>query len=249
MSTAEITAIIVSRGLQTLLQQCLSNLQAALDKTYGSQNQKIIVVDNASKHPYRKEEFVEPSLNLIRFDKPRSFAEANNKAAATCPAEYYLLLNNDVLLNPAAIMAMLLVFEQQPLAGICGSRLLFPDNTIQHCGVVFGPGSTGPYHCFRKYPGHLVDRTLKEYQAVTGACSLVKKEVWNDLKGLDESYPFGLEDIDFCLRARHHGWRIFCSNETDSLHFESMTPGRVKLDKSSRKIFMQKWQGYYSIDG
>ena len=78
---------------------------------------------------------------------------------------------------------------------------------------------------------------------------LVKREVWEELSGLDESYPFGLEDIDFCLRARQRGWRIFCCNDTDSLHFESMTPGRVELDVDSRRLFMQRWQGRYGVDG
>ena len=144
---------------------------------------------------------------------------------------------------------MLTVFERHSQTGICGTRMLFPDNTIQHCGVVFGPGTTGPYHCLRKRPSHLVKRNLREFQAVTGACLLVRKEVWNNLQGMEEGFPFGLEDIDVCLRARQQGWRIFCNNETDSLHFESMTLGRAKLDIGSRKIFMKKWQGHYCLDG
>ena len=84
---------------------------------------------------------------------------------------------------------------------------------------------------------------------MTGACLLVRTALWRDLGGLDESYPFGLEDVDLCLRARQRGARIFCSGETDSLHFESMTPGRVELDVPSRRLFMERWGGRYTIDG
>ncbi len=249
MRVDKITVIVVSKGLQALLKQCLANLKAALAETNNCENKKIVVVDNASEFPYRKKGFDETDFELIRLDKARSFAMANNLAAASFPADYYLLLNNDVLLDPGTIAAMLAVFEQHPKTGICGTRMLFPDSSIQHCGVVFGPDSTGPYHCSRKRPSHLVARNLQEYQAVTGACLLVRGKLWNELQGLNEGFPFGLEDIDFCLRARQLGWRIFCSNDTDSLHFESMTPGRIKLDIGSRKIFMKKWQGHYGIDG
>jgi GT2 family glycosyltransferase len=129
------------------------------------------------------------------------------------------------------------------------SRLLFPDGTIQHCGVVFGAGAVGPYHLHRRQPAHTLSRSACEYQAVTGACMLVDGEVFRSLQGLDESYPFGLEDIDFCLRVRQSGRRIYCMNDTESLHFESMTEGRVGLDIPSRRLFMDRWAGKYAIDG
>jgi GT2 family glycosyltransferase len=144
---------------------------------------------------------------------------------------------------------MLDLLLSNPRSGICGSRLLFPDNTIQHCGVVFGAGDKGPYHCFYKAPNHIVPRMNLEYQAVTGACMLVKSEVWDGVNGMDEGYDFGLEDIDFCLRARQRGWNVICCNKVDSLHFESMTPGRVDRDVPSRERFMDTWKGHYCIDG
>lgn len=186
---------------------------------------------------------------LIRLDGHHSFSRANNLAARHLPAANYLLLNNDVLLAPSAIGEMLGLFRRIPQAGICGARLVFPDGSLQHAGVVFGPGQQGPYHLLRAQPSHLMPRLEREFQAVTGACLLIRGELWDELGGLDESYPFGLEDIDFCLRARQLGWRIFCCQDSESLHFESMTPGRVKLDVGSRKQFMSRWQGHYTIDG
>jgi GT2 family glycosyltransferase len=78
---------------------------------------------------------------------------------------------------------------------------------------------------------------------------LARAALWQELGGLDESYPFGLEDVDFCLRARQRGWRVLCAGEHDSLHFESMTPGRAELDVASRRLFMQRWRGRYTLDG
>lgn len=249
MSDLNITVIIVSRGLDALLKHCLETLHRALKTTNNQGGHSVVVVDNGSEAPYSRDEMSALGAQLVRFDKPRSFARANNVAAISIPNDCYLLLNNDVFLAEDAITSMLRVMDRRPNAGICGSRLVFPDGTIQHCGVVFGEAEAGPYHIYRKKAGDLVPRVNREWQAVTGACMLVKREVWEELSGLDESYPFGLEDIDFCLRARQRGWRIFCCNDTDSLHFESMTPGRVELDVDSRRLFMQRWQGRYGVDG
>lgn len=78
---------------------------------------------------------------------------------------------------------------------------------------------------------------------------LIRDTVWQQIDGLDEAYPFGLEDIDFCLRARQNGWRVVCDSSVDSLHFEAATPGRSKLDRSSRQLFMKRWTRRYMIDG
>jgi GT2 family glycosyltransferase len=164
-------------------------------------------------------------------------------------ASLLLLLNNDVLLHEQALAGMLAVLDTEPGAAICGTRMVFPDGTIQHNGVVFGPRRIGPYHVDRRRPSRLVPRAVREFQAVTGACMLVRAERWQELGGLDDSYSFGLEDIDFCLRARQRGARVFCAGNVDSLHFESMTPGRIEFDVPSRRLFMERWEGRYTLDG
>jgi len=134
-------------------------------------------------------------------------------------------------------------------AGLCGTRLISPDGTIQHTGVRFGPGGIGPYHVSHGQPSAIVSRLNGEFQAVTGACLLIRQSTWDHLGGLSGEFAFGLEDIDFCLRARQKGYRVCCSCRTDSLHLESMTPGREKPDTRSRRVFMNKWRGRYAIDG
>jgi GT2 family glycosyltransferase len=246
MTADTLTVIIVSRDLEGVLAHCLHALRAALAHDGGAH--AIVVVDNGSPAPYDPG-LVGADVDLLRLDVPTSFAAANNRAARRRPAGAYLLLNNDVFLHPHAIADMRRVLADRPDVGICGTRLRFPDGTIQHAGVVFGGGSRGPYHVRRRRPDVTAPRGDREWQAVTGACMLVRRVVWDELGGLDETYPFGLEDIDFCLRARSCQWRVYACNGTDSLHFESLTPGRVQLDVASRRVFMERWQGRYSIDG
>ena len=247
MTPTGITAIVVSKGMEGMLRFCLESLHRSLNGVDGTHH--VIVVDNATHPPYSEGFCRHLGVDILRFDLPAAFARASNTAAALKPNDHYLLLNNDVLLAEASLACMLRLLSDTPTTGICGSRLIFPDGSIQHCGVVFGPGEIGPYHCFRKRPADQAPRMNREFQAITGACLLVRSQVWEEMGGLDEAYPFGLEDIDFCLRSRQQGWRVMCCNETESLHFEASTPGRVALDIPSRKLFMERWNGLYTIDG
>jgi len=244
-----LTAVIVSRGLEALLHVCLEHLQRALARVPASVAHRVVVVDDATPFPLDGRALRARGAELVRFDVHRSFARACNAGAARHAGDGVLLLNNDVLLAPDALTGMLAALEAVPRAGVCGARLLFPDASVQHCGVVFGAGARGPYHVHRGRPGHAVARSVAEFQAVTGACLLARREVWDALGGLDEDYPFGLEDVDFCLRARQQGWRVVCAGDTDSLHFESSTPGRAERDVSSRALFMRRWHGRYTLDG
>lgn len=249
MSARALTCILVSRGLDGLLAVCTAHLETALAVAGVAEDSEIVIVDNASPTPYREAIWSKPGRHLIRLDRHHAFASANNLAARRYPNPYLVLLNNDVLLHPETLRGMLDLMEADPRIGICGARLLFPDGSLQHGGVVFGAGRRGPYHLDRCRPADLVPMQDREFQAVTGACLMVRHALWFALGGLDEDYAFGLEDVDFCLRARGLGWRVWCYHGADSLHFESMTPGRVRLDVGSRRLFMQRWQGRYSIDG
>lgn len=244
-----ISVVIVSRGLSAMLDCCLEHLAGALDAVEPGPH-RVVVVDNASQPPYpaRKPGHA-GHLRMMRLDTHHSFAAANNLAVGTEPNDLYLLLNNDVFLHRQALAHMVDLLSREQTAGICGTRLVFPSGAIQHMGVAFRAGRHGPYHWQRGAPRELVPPVTREWQAVTGACLLVRADVWRDLTGLDEAYPFGLEDVDFCLRARQRGWRVFCVGDTDSLHFEAQTPGRSRLDRRSRRVFRQRWRGRYAVDG
>ncbi|KIX15434.1 glycosyltransferase family 2 protein [Dethiosulfatarculus sandiegensis] len=249
MNQKGITVIVLSRGLDALLAQCIKETRQAIQTLEDKTDHCVVVVDNASPRPYVERRINNLGAELMRFDTHHSFAAANNLAAKRYPNRFYLLLNNDVLLHERTLGFMLQEFKTTPNLGICGSRLVFPDGTLQHCGVVFGPGEKGPYHLLRTSPSECMPRITREFQAVTGACMLIRHKLWEENKGLSTEYPFGLEDIDFCLRSRQKGWRITCCNQVESLHFEATTPGRSQLDVKSRRLFMERWQGRYTVDG
>jgi len=244
-----LTTVIPTRGFVPLLRVCLDRLATAVEHAAGLRplTARTVVVDNATASPLRLPSTVDPPLTLLRFDTHRPFAACCNRAAAAAPADLVLLLNNDVLLDPQALAVMVDALAAAPEVGICGARLVFPDGRLQHAGVRFGR-TRGPFHSGRGRDADTVPRTLLRPQAVTGACMLVRGTLWRALDGLDESYPFGLEDIDFCLRAGQAGWGVRCVQAVDSLHFESMTPGRIALDPPSRRLFMERWEGRYTID-
>jgi len=243
-----IGVIILTKDLKGLLDHCLIDLTLALSHVKTNHEHQIIIVDNCSTVPFLKTDYQTNSQSLMRFDNHTSFAKANNAAAKKITTEYLCFLNNDVFLHPLALFEMVETICSLQV-DIAGTRMVFPDNSIQHCGVVFGEGLIGPYHRLRKESTLNVPRTPFFGQAVTGACLMIKRSLYNELEGLDESFGFGLEDIDFCLRARQRGAKVVCCQRYDSLHFESMTPGRIDLDVGSRLHFMNTWQGRYTIDG
>ena len=241
-----LTTVIPSLGLTAMLRFCLLNLERVLQEIEEPGN-RIVVVDNASLQPYQKSDLGIETLDILRMDRKRSFAHACNRGAALAPNDLLLFLNNDVLLAPGSLVDMIQTLDEQA-AGICGARLVFPDNTIQHCGIRFKSGSPGPHHYLSRRPTGSVSRAVREFQAVTGAALLIRGDLFTQLDGFDEVYPFAFEDVDLCLRARSLGVRVTCSQKVDSIHFEYMTPGRFEYEKASQVIFEHRWKNRYAID-
>jgi GT2 family glycosyltransferase len=243
----ELTAVVPSVGLVGLLRACLSQLDSAIGAT-GLSPASTVVVDNGTSPPYSRDDLGVLNVELLRYDLPRSFAAACNAGARFRPARRYLFLNNDVLLLPAALVEMLALLDEGG-EGICGTRLVLPDGTLQHCGVRFDDGRRGPFHIFHGRPSHVVPRVQTPFQAVTAAAMLVDDRTFSRLGGFDEAYPFGYEDVDFCLRARQLGVRVMCAQSHDSLHFESMSSDRPDRHAPARRLFFERWRGKFAIDG
>ena len=238
-------AVIVSRGLDEMLRFCLKSFLES--SVHLSEPVEVIVADNASPRPYTISSLADRRIRLLRFDRHTAFATACNKAVQESTSEYLLFLNNDVLLDQSSLLRMLQHGCHADI-GVTGAWLYFPDGRVQHRGVVFGRDEIGPYHLDR---GRFLEpnRVVEDFQAVTGACMMVRRGLFEQVGGFDESYAFGLEDIDFCLRVRQRGHRVVCVNAGRPLHFEALTPGRVELDVSSRQLFLERWRGKYTIDG
>jgi GT2 family glycosyltransferase len=243
----DLTVVIPSFGLTALLRACLAHLQTSIAAA-GIGRASIVVVDNGSIDPYRADQLACEHLVLVRFDKRSSFSQACNIGANRSPARHYLFLNNDVLLHTDALRDIL-ALAARPNVGICGARLVYPDDTIQHCGVRFYPGPRAAHHEFHGLPSASVSRAVRDFQAVTGAAMLIEGGLFEKLGGFDEVFPFGYEDVDICLRARQTGAVVTCSQAVDSIHFESTSNKDPTRHDGSRKIFFERWADRYGIDG
>lgn len=229
-------AVVPSRDLHGLLHACLHSLATALQNVE-DRDTVVCVVDNASERPYEADHW-DGVGRIIRLDHHQSFSTCVNRAAELSPSHDLLLVNNDCFVSPLGSVEMLAALNMDGM-GIAGSRLVFPDGTLQHDGV--GVGSNGPFHLRRGQQPGLFPLSLTYPIAVTGALMTIRRQVFDDLNGFDTSYPFGLEDIDFCHRARQKGWHVSCTHKYPSLHLEATTPGRIEMDIESRALYMERW--------
>lgn len=242
----QLTVVIPSFGLAALLQACLTQLEVSIANARLGRF-AIVVTDNGSDIPYSDEQFHCDHLRIVRTDRRVSFARACNLGAAEQPADHYLFLNNDILLHPGALDDMMHLIAK-PNVGICGARLVYPDETIQHCGIRMTADDRAARHEFHGRTSRSVSRTVRSFQAVTGAALLIRGDLYIRLGGFDEMYPFGYEDTDLCLRARLTGCRVTCSQAFDSIHFESTSNKDPLRHAASRKVFMHRWAGRYTVD-
>lgn len=251
MTSINLHVVIPCLGLEALTRACLLTLERALEKT-PSVKATVTLVDNASPFVFRREYFPRDlDIDIARIDRQASFSKACNLGATrNDEADFYLFLNNDVLLHEDSLVDLFRC-QRDFQAGITGMRLVFADSTIQHCGVLFDDGDRGPYHTCHKVHTSLVPRTPRELQAVTGAVFLVKRELFSALNGFSEDYSFGYEDIDFCLRAKQLGATIACAQEIDSIHFANTSYNETSMKRinQSRMVFMANWRGRFQIDG
>jgi GT2 family glycosyltransferase len=176
----------------------------------------------------------------------RGFAGGNNVGIKACNGKYVVLLNNDTKVTKGWLEEMVKMAESDDRIGIVGCKLLYPDNTIQHAGVGFK--GLFHFHIGVGFPKEFYYKP-REFKAVTFACVLIKREVFDSGVWLDEGYhPALFEDIDFCFQALEKGWRIMYCPNAIVYHYESTTLKNVfqkRRHKIFRKNFLrfkQKWR-------
>jgi O-antigen biosynthesis protein len=248
-----VTIVVPTRDRADLLEPCLESVFGR--STYGSLD--VLVVDNGSREAatadlLRSWQRREPQrFRVLRDDEPFNYARLNNLAAAATDAEYLLFLNNDtVIVAPDWIEAML-AYGRRPQIGAVGALLLYPDDTVQHAGVVLGilglaghahrylPGSTSGYH------GAL--QRVTNYAAVTGACMLVARAKFLEVGGFDEAFAVSYNDVDLCLRLLRQGFRNVYVPQARVYHFESKSRGLddnpMKVARAMREVAMirERW--------
>lgn len=198
------------------------------------ENKEIIVIENNSEE---KRTFAYYETLQERYDNVRvvywegefNYSAINNFGTTYATGEYLLLLNNDTEVITPDWLERMLSYCQREEVGIVGAKLFYPDNLVQHAGVVIGMGGfaghiqTGYEMDYPGYMGRL--KTAQEISAVTGACLMVKKEVYEAVKGLDENFAVALNDVDFCLRVRELGKLVIFQPDAQLYHYESKSRG------------------------
>ena len=255
--TASVSIIIPTRNRLDLLGPCIESL---LRET-PSAHWELILVDNDSDDPalpayYETLQAMLPGrLQLLRHPGSFDFAAMNNRAAEIARGDYLLLLNNDTVCIHDDWLEAMLNQAQRPDVGIVGARLLYPDTLrIQHAGIVLGmSGAAG--HIFSEAIGHdeggYLDRALldQEYSAVTGACLMIRADLYRDLGGLDgELFKVSYNDIDLCLKVRDRGLKVIYTPHATLLHHGSASqnataPTSDKIANFQRETarFIKHW--------
>ena len=216
---------------------------------------EIVIVDNGSTRdeaaPLRERY---PDVKVLRSERNLGFAGGNNLGFAAATGDYLLLLNNDVEVRSGDWLTELLRQCAHPGgAAVCGAMLWYPDDTIQHAGVITGLGGyAGHSHKYKKAGGSgylFRTATVQDFSAVTGACLLVKTSVWDEVKGLDEAFAVAFNDVDFCLRVRDAGYRIAWTPYAQLTHYESKSRGGDEKDPVKARRFAAEQQRLYDVHG
>lgn len=207
-----------------------------------------IVVDNASTDETAAALPLLPGLRFHRNASNLGFAKACNQGAALARAPLLLFLNNDTEALRGWLPPMLRAIQSAPDVAMVGSKLLFPDGTLQHAGVAVGyamPLPITPYHLHARRPPEASTQQL-DLAAVTAACMLVKADVFHALGGFDEAYVNGYEDMDLCFKVREAGHRILYTPESVLVHHESVSEGRFLQAARNEDLLNRRWMDRFT---
>ena len=240
----EISVIIPSKDNPHLLVPCLDSLFKY--KAYET-SLEIIVVDNGSSDE-NKEKIEELSTKygfIYLYEKMEfNFAKMINKGAAKATKDLLLILNDDITFTQRETLEKLANAVKFGFTGAAGAKLLYPDSTIiQHAGVI--NNRIGPVHKLQfkddKLPYYCgFNKMVQNVSAVTGACIMVRRELFNLVHGMDESLKVAFNDVDFCFKLLEAGFTNVCLNDTSLCHAESVTRGNDSDEASIVRLNLEK---------
>jgi len=229
ISTPLVSIIIPNKDRWQLLQRCLHSIE----KKTSYPKYEVIVVDNGSTDPDTLKELnaLASKWKVYRYPGRFNFSAVNNFGAAQAKGDYLLFLNNDTEVSQAEWLTAMLEQAQRPEVGAVGARLLYPNGRIQHAGVVLGVGGVAN-HAFRGLPDHNpgyfgLAAVVRNCSAVTGACMMLPRRVFEEVKGFDERFRVAFNDVDLCLRIRCKGYLIVYTPFALLYHHESASRGRL----------------------
>ena len=255
--TPLVSVIIPTKDNVDVLKRCIDSI---FQKTSYS-NYEIIIVDNNSTNKKTFDYFeklkIVSNIKILKYKKEFNFSKINNFAVQNAQGEVILFLNNDTEIITNGWITAMLEHAQRSEVGAVGCKLLYPNKTIQHAGVILGitgtPGEKGVAGHSHKhlstnsngYIGRV--NTIHNVSAVTAACIMLRKDVFEEVGGFDENLAVAFNDVDLCLKIREHGYLIVYTPYAELYHHESFSRGYEntpeKQDRFSKEVkyIREKW--------
>lgn len=253
----KVSIIIPTKNKFKVLKKCINSIIERTD----FKNYEIIVIDNNSNDP-RTLEYLgsiskEPNISILKYQEAFNFSAINNFAVKRSKSEYLLFLNNDTEVILAEWLSAMLEHAQRKEVGAVGCKLLYPNDKIQHAGVILGIsgkrgklGVAGHSHknisnSSRGYYGR--PHVIHNLSAVTGACFMIRRNVFDEVGGFDENLGIAFNDIDICLKIREKGYLVVYTPYSELYHYESLsrgyedTPEKEERFKKECKYIRDKW--------
>lgn len=255
MGEPKVSIIIPNKNHYDLIKNCVDSIVCRTNY----QNYEIIIVDNQSTEfstlNYYDQLIKNNRFKLVKYEHPFNFSAMNNYASKFAEGEYILFLNNDIEVISPEWMSELLMYAQRDDVGAVGAKLIYPDETIQHAGIILGAGEDHvAAHAHLNWPRNTVGYMGKldyvsDYMAVTGACLMTKKSLFDKVNGFDEEhFAVAYNDIDLCLKFYEDGKINVFNPFAELYHYESASRGLDSKDNKKRKRlskevieFHRKW--------
>lgn len=253
-----VSIIIPTRDRVELLRKCIESIRAKTDY----RNLEFIILDNESQDPQTLEYFSQlrqaARTQVHRVEGAFNFSRLNNIGVGLAHGNFIALLNNDLEVKNSGWLTEMISHAARPEIGAVGARLWYPDETMQHGGVILGSGGPADHaHSGVRHEDGYFSRAhlVQNFSAVTGACMVMRKEIYLQLGGLDETnLPVAFNDVDFCLRLTKAGYRIVWTPHAELYHHESATrgledtPAKQKRYLAEVALMMKRWGREIEID-
>ena len=238
----QVSIIICTRNRVDLLRQCV---EGVLQKTH-YENVEIIIVDNGSDETATLEYLdglrATGTARIVLHPAAFNFAELNNLAVQQARGELICLLNNDVVPINSDWLAEMVAHALRPDIGAVGAKLYYPNDTIQHAGVLMNGIAAEHLHLGyqRSSVGYGNRACLAQnYSAVTAACLVIRKSTWQVVGGMDEKFAVAFNDVDFCLRVGCHGYRNLWLPHAELYHYESASRGKEDTPEKCKRFLTE----------
>jgi len=240
----EVAIIIPTRDKVEILKRCIDSI---LSKTTYP-NFRIYIVDNSSREESTRRYYdqLRPDhrIEILEYDRQFNFSAINNFAVQEVQSEYILFLNNDVEVIAPQWLEEMLGLGQRDDVGAVGGLLLYPDNTIQHGGIIIGVGGVAG-HSHKYFPGDDYGyfgrlKTVQNLSAVTAACLLTRKEVFEEVGGFEEELSHAFNDVDLCLRIREKGYLLAYTPFARLYHHESLSRGYENTAEKRQRFNLER---------